>query len=156
MKRIFFSIILTFAAFSIVSAQTANKNKKIEQELLKIEQEMNDAYNRRDKATILRYLADDYFEAAPNGKIFDRITVASRAEKNPPELKFKDVISEVRLLVEGNMAVMNYRIDAQVQGGEKNGRVYSTRVTDVFTRKAGRWLIAASHASDIEQTQPGK
>lgn len=149
MPRLFLIIALVLFASTAAAAQTSANERKVEQELLKVKREMLDAYNRRDKAAVLSLLADGYFETEPDGKIFDRQNVALRAVNNPTGLKITESVKEVRLLVTGDTAVMSYRSDVRLEGGGMSGSAPSRQVTDVYVRKGGRWLLAASHSSDL-------
>ena len=83
----------------------------------------------------------------PDGSVFERQLVASRAENNPPGLKITEDVKDLRLLVTGDTAVMSYRSDVRLEGGGMSGPMPTRQMTDVFVRKDGRWLLAASHSS---------
>lgn len=148
MHKLFVTITLVLFAAATGAAQTVANNRKVEQELLKVKREMLDAYNRRDKVGVLSRLANGYFETEPDGRVFDRQSVASRAENNPAGLKITEDIKDVRLQVIGETAVMSYRSDARLEGGGINGSMHM-QMTDVFVRRRGQWLLTASHSSNL-------
>jgi ketosteroid isomerase-like protein len=121
----------------------------VEQELIKLENESNDAWLRRDVEAYARLLADDYLETGPDGGM------ATKAEElalvRSTETTITAVITDdfkVRLF--GDAAVVTFRLTFKklVDGKEMTGQ---ERFTDTWIKRDGRWQCVSVHYSRIAQ-----
>jgi ketosteroid isomerase-like protein len=119
------------------------KSNEMEEELLKVEKEFEQAIVSNDLEGIGRIVADDWIIIDPNGDIIDRT-------------RFFEVIKSGALTHEmmesGNFRVRVYEDSAVVTGltrskGKFMGQEFTTqeRATDVFVKRDGRWQCVLTH-----------
>lgn len=125
------------------------ETESVEQELIKLENESNDAWLRRDVEAYARLLADDYLETGPDGDM------ATKAEElalvRSTETTITAVITDdFKVRVYGDAAVVTFRLTFKkpVDGKEITGQ---ERFTDTWIRRDGRWQCVAVHYSRIAQ-----
>jgi len=125
------------------------QTESVEQELIKLENESNDAWLRRDVEAYARLLADDYLETGPDGDM------ATKAEElalvRSTETTITAVITDdFKVRVYGDAAVVTFRLTFKkpVDGKEITGQ---ERFTDTWIRRDGRWQCVAVHYSRIAQ-----
>ncbi len=147
MKRLLAIAGLLMAIASVAAAQTP-PDKQVEQELLRITREINDASFSNAKSVFDRYTADTYIETDFNGGVTTKAKVLENFVTPPPSMKPTLELQDVKVMVHGDMAVMSSRC---VYRAEANGQqiINSFRETDVWLRRDGRWLMVASHGSQI-------
>jgi ketosteroid isomerase-like protein len=121
----------------------------VEQELIKLENESNDAWLRRDVEAYARLLADDYLETDPDGDM------ATKAEELALVRSTETTITAVmaddfKVRVYGDAAVVTFRLTFKkpVDGKEMTGQ---ERFTDTWIKRDGRWQCVAVHYSRIAQ-----
>jgi len=137
--------IVILAALLAIAA--ASKDDKVEQEIMKIEQQWLDASVKADIATLDKIEADDYLVIDPSG------TISTKAEdmKNVKsgDLKFDSMeIFESKVRVYGNAAVVTAK--THLKGKYKTRDIsgdYSS--TDVFVKNGGQWRAVSSHITRI-------
>jgi hypothetical protein len=150
MKRIAIAvcvIVLVFAAAIIAQTAVQPKSGSVEQELIKLENELGNALAKRDAASINRLLADDCMGTESDGSVWDKaqfFEVVKSLDISSP------VSDEWKVRVYGNVAVVmgRYTYKKQSAGHEVTGQ---ERFTDTWVKRAGRWQCVAMHASEIAQ-----
>jgi len=127
-----------------------------EQEVLKVENDWNQALVNRDTASLQRFYADEYLYTDPDGLVWDKAkdlaNLASGSAARLSAYKLDD--TSVRMY--GDVAVVTGR--NTIKGVFE--RVYSDvsgayRFTDVFVKRNGRWQCIASQASRIVERKKG-
>jgi len=111
--------------------------------LIQIEQNWARALEQRDAAVLACILADEFEDAAPDGKLSGRATTLAKAAEHPP---VHHELSELHPHVSGAFGYIRglaAAIDAQ---GKVVVRV---RFTDVYAYREGRWQCVAGHESVV-------
>jgi len=151
MKRIAFAVCVVFLFAVGAQAQTPAQTEtgKVEQELIKLENQWVDALLKRDVAFLDRTLADDYLGTGINGRVETKAeSLASM--KSSEDVITALVIDDVKVRVYGDAAVVTGRSTAKetYKGKDVSGQ---TRWTDMLIKRDGRWVCVASHSSRIAQ-----
>lgn len=150
MKRIIFLIGLIVLAFAVaILAQTGEKpmGQTAEQEVLKLEQEWNNADLKLDWAAMDRILADDYVLIDSDGHVCTKDQC--REYYNPAEGKVLALVTDdMKVRIYGDAAVVTMRatIKESYKGKEISDIV---RITNTWIKKAGRWQCVSTHSSRI-------
>jgi len=148
MRRIVFAFGLVVLVFGVaILAQT--QTESVEQELIKLENEWNDAWVNRNIAFFERIYADDFMVTTSDGSVVTRAQDIANV-KSGEDMATSAVSDEWKVRVYGDAAVVTYRM--AVKGKEK-GIDYSSQLrwTDTWIKKAGRWQVVAAHCSKIAQ-----
>jgi len=140
MKRIFAIAVLTLAASSFAPAQNATPSK-LEQELRQVRQQLEDAFNRGDKATVERLIADDFFESGRVGRVTkaDMLFMVPDPKDAGKFNKTETLLSDVQVRDYGDVASMSYFFGRVLQSGMESG---GTLATDIYRRRNGQWQLA--------------
>jgi ketosteroid isomerase-like protein len=145
MKRWLLVIVLVVPVVA-QDAMRADANSSADAEIQKLETDLARMIVRADWDQYSAHLMDDYAVTDRNGVIQDKaatITVLREREKildlAPEDLKIR--VYGDTAIVTGHFTLVQRR----------NGRVdtFFTRQTDVFLRRGGRWMLAASHATSV-------
>ena len=148
MKCIVFAVGLIVLVFGgPILAQT--QAESVEQELIKLENDWEQAFYKRDIAFGDRFLADDYIGTEEKGIV---MTKAQELEdlKSGVHLSASGVQDDVKVRVYGDAAVVTGRTTVK---GQYKGKEFTSRYrwTDTFIKRDGRWQCVASHISRISQ-----
>jgi len=152
MKRIAFAVCVAVFLFVVgAQAQTPAQTEtgKVEQELIKLENQWVDAMLKRDVAFLDRTLADDFLGTGINGRVETK--AESLASMKSSEYVITSlVIDDVKVRVYGDAAVVTGRSTGKetYKGKDVSGQ---TRWTDTFIKRDGRWMCVATHNSRIAQ-----
>lgn len=158
MRKLFVIAVLIFAAVSFAASQTteqklSDKNLKIKQELIKLEEEWHNAYVKRDATPLEKILADEYIAVGGSGGNFNKV-------QSIEGLKIDTAIYESSIPYD-----MDFRFygDAVVvvgrtrdKGKTKDGAEFTAefRWTDVFIKKDGRWQCVAAQVARVPPPKP--
>ena len=149
MKRIaplaVFLILAAVFTFSveIIVAQTGN----VEQALLQIERDWEQANAKNDTAALERILAPEYVTTDSDGRLMTR--AENFARRKSGAVKFTTFTQDdYKVHVLGDTAIVTGRNTIK---GIRDGKEWSgqERWTDVFIRRTGRWQAVATHSSRI-------
>jgi ketosteroid isomerase-like protein len=116
--------------------------------LLQLENDMAQAWVRRDAQALVRTLADDYTLSGTGDRLIDKEEyVAGLA--NPEFRTTSAMVDDLRIRIYGDAAVVTGR--AVYRGWYKKGGKYVRRFrfTDTFIRRDGAWKCVATHASGL-------
>jgi ketosteroid isomerase-like protein len=152
MKGILATIVLVLAVSCQVFAQAKPaapaKGASVEQELIKLENDWNDAMVKRDMAALNRIVTDDWTTIDP-----DDGTIMTKAQsladlKSGEDVYTSAVGDEWKVRVYGDAAVVLSRetVKEQYKGKDVSGQY---RFTDTWIKKAGRWQCVASAGTKI-------
>lgn len=146
MKRILTILLLTVTATTVAFGQSTNK--KVEDEILKLSKELDQATDKADIATLDRLTTEDFvLTYTIPAKIFTKaqlkaVLPGSRGFtiESSSEVEVKVQVYEGAAIVTGLRKEVRKRPD----GSTSN---FEGRFTDVWVKQGGKWLLAARHAS---------
>jgi ketosteroid isomerase-like protein len=153
MKAILAAVVLVLAvscqAFAQAKPAAPAKSASVEQELIKLENDWNDAMVKRDVAALSRIVADDWTITDPDGTIVAKTEFLANF-KSGVDAVSSAVADEMKVRVYGDAAVVLGRntVKEQYKGKDISGQY---RFTDTWIKKAGRWQCVASAFSKIAQ-----
>lgn len=105
---------------------------------------LRDALRRNDVAAVGEFYSDDCTFTWSNGQVLDKEQrlASFRERPSPPTLD----ITDLRVRVYGNAAVVTGRGTAQAAGG---GEAFNERVILVWVKRRGTWRLVASQVTRI-------
>jgi len=140
-------VVLGVAASSTVFGQAKPKGSQVEQALIKLENDWNDASVKRDLVVLGRILADDYVFTDTDGVIW---TKAQGLEmlKSGEDVVTSAVATDMKVRVYGSAAVVTGRntVKEQVKGKDISG---TYAYTDTWVNRSGSWVCVATHSSRL-------
>lgn len=139
-------LFIAAAAFATtLSFARALASADAEAELLKANQQYDEAIMRGDAAALDRIFADDFIYTNPKCEVIgkkDQIAALSSGAGNLEGAKSDDV----RIRIYGETAVMTGRFTATEQRAEKTTAI-EERYTAVWVRKDGRWQLVTEQGN---------
>ena len=140
-------LVFAVAVWAQIPAQTETGN--VEQELIKLEKELADAWVKRNVAFFDRVIADDFTWTAPYGIVSTKAQSLATL-KSGEDVVNSWVVDEMKVRVYGDAAVATGRstIKETYKGEDVSGQY---RWTDTWVKRAGRWQCVAGHSSEIAQ-----
>jgi uncharacterized protein DUF4440 len=115
-------------------------------ELERIEQQLGSTYTSGDCAGWAALLADEWSVIHIDGTVIPKTEAVAMCKKPPvPITTYK--IDDVSVRAYGSSAVVTGRTTVAF-GGATPGTL-ALRFTDVFIRRNNRWVVVASHATQI-------
>ena len=151
MKGILATMVLVLAVSCQVFAQAKPaapaKGASVEQELIKLENDWNNALVKRDVAALGRIVADDWTIIDSDGIIVTKTEFLVNL-KSGADVYTSAVGDEWKVRVYGDAAVVLGRLTGkeQYKGKDLSGQY---RYTDTWIKKAGRWQCVASAGTKI-------
>jgi len=152
MHRIIFISLLTISLACGVRGQQVGGNQerateKAKQEVLKVEDEMNQAIAKGDVDTLEHIFGSDFMVTNPSGKIISRAQDLAEIRSGANKLVAL-VHDDVHVRVYGDTAVLNGRSTStlQYQGNVSKG---PRRFTNVYVKRGGRWQIMDHHVTNV-------
>ncbi len=125
----------------------------LERELLGLENEMMNAFSRKDSTTLQRALDDSFVltSATSRGDLIRKTGYIRGGLREIEVESFR--LHDVDVRSFGNTAIVNCRLDWK---STWNGKDWSSDflITDVWVRKPGGWRIATRHSSEPAETAP--
>ena len=126
----------------------ASPSDSAEVEVVQAAKAWMEAAGRRDGDALDRYLASDFTMVTNRGSLIDKAQWLENmlhrvgADVEPPEFL------DVQVRVYGDAALMTSRnvLRATFNGRDWSGELY---LTDVLTRRDGRWQLVRRHASNL-------
>jgi len=152
MKRIAIAVCVVVLVLAVaVIAQTPAQltSGSVEQELIRLENEWNDAWVNRNITIFDRVEADEYFMTSDEGNIITKAQDIADV-KSGEDVATSVVSDEFKVRVYGDAAVVTYRMAVKGQYKGKDNS-YQFRWTDTWIKKDGRWQVVAAHQSRIAQ-----
>jgi hypothetical protein len=150
MKSITVIAMLIITASSPAFGRAKDKsNKNVEQTLMHIEQEMDDAVVKGDTSASERYMAANSTFTDPGGMVMDK--ARSIADLKSGDLKIESSkLEDMKVQVYDNTAVVTYgTTDKGTYKGKDISGKY--RWTDVFVKGKGGWQIVAGQGTRVAQ-----
>lgn len=139
------TVVLYVLSACLVAAQ--NKGGAAEQEIMRIEKEMLAAVLKGDTGPSEQYLADHYVFTGPDGLSMGK--AESIADLKSGNLKLQAAsLDNAKVQVYGDTAIVTYSSNDKgtYKGKDISGK---TRWTDVFVKQKNKWMIVASHGSNV-------
>jgi ketosteroid isomerase-like protein len=115
------------------------------QELEAIEEQLAIRWRNRDCAGWGALLADDWTVTHIAGNVITKPEALELCRTGPPIASRAD---ELSVRVYGDTAIVTGRTIASTTGDQPV--TVQLRFTDVFVKNQGRWLVVASHATQIQ------
>jgi len=118
----------------------------VEQHLITLEQEWNDAILRNDRAAAGAFMAEEWTEITSEGSVLSKTEDLDELVGGYHATSLR--LSELRVRVFGEGAVVSGVTDEQssYQGKDTSGRF---RWMDVWVRRASRWVCVGSSVTRI-------
>ena len=148
MKRFSISVsvaVLVFAVAIIAQTQT----ESVEQELIRLENEWNNAWVKADVKFLDQILADDYILTDSEGNFQTKAQLLTGLKSG--EIVFISAVGEnLKVRAYGDAAVVRglNTEKSQNKGKDTSGKY---QWTDTWIKHAGRWQCVATHASKVPQ-----
>jgi ketosteroid isomerase-like protein len=141
---VFFAIITVATAAGFQSRPATIPDQQV---LIQLERDWNAALQRRDVTFLGRVLADEYLVTTAEGQRGTRAQELVLAAAFDQQID-SSTLDEFVVKVYGNTAVVWYT--ERLTGPKQGRRVeLTTRYTDVFVRRAGRWQCVASQGTKV-------
>ncbi|MBI3476822.1 MAG: DUF4440 domain-containing protein [Acidobacteria bacterium] len=118
-----------------------------QQEVWKVSQAWLSAYNQRDLDAFARLTADDFFGATDDGILMTKAGLLNRVLTHPPKADQRTNVHDVRVRVNGDTAMVNYRLSLAEEGFDSGKLIFELRRTEVFQKKNSAWVAIAAHDS---------
>jgi ketosteroid isomerase-like protein len=136
------------------SARGGRDSAAVIQELLRLEEEWNAAFERHDPAALERIIADDYLAYGP-----DTLTKRQVVEEaKDTSVKIDDWSNDdMRVRVFGGSSDVAVVTGRNTQKGKsRTGKPFNTQVrfTEVWVNREGRWQCIAGHYTQIHPKRP--
>jgi ketosteroid isomerase-like protein len=145
MKIIFVLVSLVLTT----SAALGQTPRRIERELLKANQEYDEALMRSDAAALDRIYSDDFIYTTPDGEVRDKAKQLAFTKRGDLRLE-SGRSDDVRVRVYGNTAVMTGRFTAKGRFRESLIDIRE-RYTAVWVKTQGRWQLVVEQGNFIKQ-----
>jgi ketosteroid isomerase-like protein len=144
MRYVLSLAIMAVVGISQLSAQMPNPT---EQELIKVENDWNQAVLKRDRTKLERFLADEYLSTDQEGVSWNKKQDIEIDTLGASRLAFFK-LDDMKVHVYGEVGVVTGRNASKgTLGGSNASSQY--RFTDVFVKRDGRWQCVASQATPI-------
>lgn len=157
MKHIFNLVISLALTALIAPGQVSDKQKllsaKVEQELIKLEEEWHNAYLRRDAEPLERILADEYISVSGNGGSGTKAQTIAGLKADTSTYEYSTPY-DMDFRFYGDTVVVIGR--TKEKGKTENGTEFTVeyRWTDVFVKKNGRWQCVAAQVPRVPPPKP--
>jgi hypothetical protein len=141
MKRL---LIPTLLGLLVVSPGAAQTPSATDQEVLKLEQTLDDAFLKKDRATFEPLLADDYVYIHSNGTMTNR--TEEIAQTMSDDVKWTaSRLSNLKVRIYGDAAVVTGAI---THTGSAKGYVGGARlITHLWVKRNGRWQTVGGQST---------
>lgn len=152
-RQLFFALfieIFSAVALSQVSKESVQDLSKVEKEVNEVIHQRLDALRRGDAKAYASYFGDDCIITGDNGALVKPEQIANEwANDLHSGIIYKGgEPMDVQVHAYGDIAVANFRTELdQDWSGQK--LLETSRFTDVFARRGGRWLLVAHHETPI-------
>jgi ketosteroid isomerase-like protein len=156
-KRILSAVLFITLIASVAMAQSKGKRPggsrartsaaNVEQSLLDAERQWAEALKNRDQQTLNRMLADNFIFTDDESNVYDKAKYLEVSKTVQVESYHLD---DLAARVAGNACVVTGRWTGKVIVNGKRGGG-AARFTDTFVKRAGRWVVLASHETRISQ-----
>jgi ketosteroid isomerase-like protein len=141
--------VLCFFAIAWRTARSAAPPENATEEILKVDEERNQALQKGDVATLDRIYSDDVVYANASGALLTK--AQHLAELKARTLNFRSFVHEnVQVAVHGDTGVLT-GISKSVVEYQGNASSSHRRFLNVFNKRDGRWLVVAHFETNISE-----
>jgi ketosteroid isomerase-like protein len=149
-----FIIFLLFISFSaLVSAQNA-KQGNLEQELLKTQKQLVNAFYNGDIETFKSLISDDFigFSNVSDGKLSrtDLLNTVTSIKQSGKKYDYTEALTDIQVRDYGDVALLSYISTAMSQILDQN-EPDKVRSTEIYRRQNGQWKLAAKHITNLSE-----
>jgi ketosteroid isomerase-like protein len=139
----------TWLLFLATTLQTLGATTGDEQEILRLEDTIKNAWVRHDTAAIAAIVADDFQFWSFRGQRRSKADLLRAVEKTD---ETDTTVEDAAVRVYGDSAIYTARL--MDIGKHADGLLYRTRscLTAVFVRRAGKWQLVSEHQTIIPDT----
>jgi len=126
------------------------QTESAEQELIRLENNWNDAIVKHDWAFFDRILAEDYISTNFDGSVGTKADFLEFLKSGESGMA-SSIVNDTKVRIYGDAAVVTGRLTTVrelYQGKDLSGRY---RFTDTWVKRAGQWQCVAEHVSRIAQ-----
>ena len=139
MRKFLFSALLIAVLAASVTAQT-----KTEAQLIQMEHDWAKALTQRDVATLDRFIADDWTNVNPAGKVITKAGLIQSVKSAEKPLEAAN-LTEVKAKVFGESAqVTGIAVEKKFGEGEER-----FRFMDLFVKRSGKWVAVYTQTTKI-------
>jgi uncharacterized protein (TIGR02246 family) len=117
-----------------------------EDQVLQVEQQRERAQEASDIPTLDKILADDLIYCHTGGRIDTKPSMLDTLKKFPGRYQ-KITLSDTKVRVDGNMAVINGSIDFTTTGGGRGVSTQHALTTIVYEKRDGRWQMISEQST---------
>ncbi len=127
---------------------------KVEKELMQLERDWSTAFLKHEPAVVARILADEYVGIDGRGFVSNKAQEIEEAAAPkpgavaPPFLILDESVTDMKVRLYGNVAVVNGRVIEKIKRNDKEGEIQYRRTT-VWVKRQGRWQCVSFHGSRI-------
>jgi ketosteroid isomerase-like protein len=142
-------LVLGVTPTSPVFGQAKSEDSLVEQALIKLENDWNDATVKKDVVVLGNVLADEYIFTDPEGVMFTKAQELAML-KSGEDVVTSAVSTDMKVRVYGNAAVVtgHYAAKEQLKGKDISA---TYAFTDTWVKRPGAWVCVATHASRLAQ-----
>jgi len=137
---------------AIVQASAAPAGSK-EDQVLQVEQQRERAQEASDIVTLDKILADDLIYCHTGGRIDTKASMLDTLKKFPGRYQ-KIALSDTKVRVDGNMAVINGSIDFTTNAGGRGVSTQHALTTIVYEKRDGRWQMISEQSTLKPESGP--
>jgi ketosteroid isomerase-like protein len=150
MKLTLTVVAITIFAIGAASGQSVNRNNVLEQEIRKLDLAEADAIQRGDFAALNKLLAEDFTVNSPRNQIVNGREELFAVIRNGITNYSSFVREPETMLIHGNtVIVMGSEIVKPTGNAPGAGQTVRRRYTNIWMKRAGKWLLTARQASII-------
>jgi ketosteroid isomerase-like protein len=147
MKLILLGTIAVAAGVLASNQLSQRPTRAIEQELIRLDKEWNEAEARRDVATLERIMSSDFQSIGEDGSVETRANVLDAFRSGDVRLESIEA-GDYSVSVYDDVAWMTHR--ATLRGTYKGQDIGSTyRTTHLWIKEDGQWRVASSQKTAI-------
>jgi ketosteroid isomerase-like protein len=148
MKHLVLLLTLLAVPASSAIAQTSTPDAVI-QELVQLEREKDQAYEKGSKSLLDQIYADDYQATTANGTIITKQTVLDFFVR--PNIFEVHRSEDIAVRVFGDVALVTGVQKRKFYKDVKPGGEDTLRYTNIYAKRQGKWQIVASHYSTVKK-----
>ena len=143
------TIMFMVIALAVPALGQQTRKSAADQELLKLQREWLDAYQKHDAEALERIEADDFTLTEADGKVTTKAEdVASIRNAKPPQPDDAFDVEDVKVRLYGDTAVLIGRVIIKYRNkGQLVAEQY--RYTDTYLKRRGRWQVVASQLTRL-------
>jgi ketosteroid isomerase-like protein len=135
--------------------KSQRQDKSVEEEILRIENELFAAIRDKDTKRLDNILAEDFVYRNP--MTGEQAKTEFLKAVNSLPLEIISVWSEdMKVNVYSEVAVMTGTQKAKVRNKDGSVETGSTAFTDIFVRRHGKWVLSLAHGVDLPSATAGK